>query len=437
MSQSIPTLRVQMLTGPQNTVCFMDLLPTELLCEIFHASLPHSRRVYFQETIVTAPWKLGVVCRRWRESALGDPTLWSSIEIKCGFLSSSQIAKYYPLAALQTQIFRSGDAPLELTFRTGYYDEQISSHFLALLEAVVGESHRWKTLNLNWGIEHPAAILIFAQIQGRLPQLHRLEINWDFLPIAIFEVAPQLRQVFSLHYEAQPLSVPWPQITHFEGESSARVCLDICTQAALLVECAFTISHANMTPTDMPMVLLPQLRRLAISGSGILPLLEAPNLEYLFLDTLASAAPFLLRSQCRLKGLDVSSCPSPDLIHLVPHIPTLLHFHAYFPKASEVPHHTAKLFRVLRDACPNLVSIHVTFSQVLCPYDALYDLCVARRRTLTFACIRECDDYIPPAVKQRFAALRSSSLEVILDDNESTGVAWMRKSTEDMRRPGS
>ncbi|KAJ7168039.1 hypothetical protein C8R46DRAFT_1270853 [Mycena filopes] len=413
-----------------------ERIPTELLCKIFHGTFPHSRDADFGDTIVTVPWKLGFVCQCWRESALGDPSLWSSIEIQCRWRSAAQLAAYYPLAALQTQILRSGDIPLEITFGCGSHanGEVPSSHFLALLETVVRESHRWRKLDLDWEIDHSAALLILAQIKGRLPQLHRLKIDGTLLPSALFEVAPQLRSVSSFRYETKPLSVPWPQITHFRGKSTAQVCLDICTLAPQLVDCAFTTPDASdATPPGTPGALLPQLRRLAVFGSSLLPFLDAPNLEYLFIDTLASAIPFLLRSRCRLKGIGASYCSSPDLIQLVPHIPTLLHFQADFPWAVEAPHATHQLFRVLLDTCPNLVSLHVTFGHPPFPYDALYNLIVARQRTLTFVCLQERHGIIPSDVKQRFGALRSDSLEVILYDNDSPALAWTRVATEDMQ----
>ncbi|KAJ7186167.1 hypothetical protein C8R46DRAFT_1208246 [Mycena filopes] len=426
-------------SNSKNTIA--ERIPTELLCKIFHGTFPHSRDAAFGDTIVTVPWKLGFVCQRWRDSALGDPSLWSSIEIQCRWRSAAQLAPYYPLAALQTQILRSGDIPLEITFGCGSHDdgEVPSSHFLALLETVVRESQRWRKLNLNWALNHPTALLILAQIKGRLPKLHHLRLNWGLLaPTAIFEVAPQLRKLESSSFlELKPLSVPWPQITHFRGRSPARVCLYICSRATGLVECAFTSPARHAPPPETPAALLPQLRRLAVTGAGILPFIETPNLEYLFLDSLTFAIPFLLRSQCRLKGLKAISCPSPDLIRLVPHIPTLLHLNASFTKVSEPSHPTDQLFRVFVDACPQLVSIHVTFGQLPCPYDALYDLFVARRRTLKFACLHERARIIPTAVKQRFAALRSDFLEIILEDCESRGIAWMRQATEDMQPPVS
>ncbi|KAJ7168029.1 hypothetical protein C8R46DRAFT_1350892 [Mycena filopes] len=422
-------------SNSKNTIA--ERVPTEILCKIFRAALPYYRLVDFEEIAFTAPWRLSRVCQHWRESALGDPSLWSTMMIDCSWRSADKTAQLYPLAALQTQILRSGDLPLEITLKTGFDDAEASPHFLALLETLVQQSHRWGKLDLEWGISSPAALLVLGQIEGRLPQLHHLRLNWALLPTTIFQVAPRLRKVLSFHYTTNPLSVPWPQITHFSGRSDAGPCLEVCTEAPLLVECAFGIPYeGNAPPSGTPAVVLPQLRRLAVAGRGILPFLTAPNLEYLFLDSLTDADPFLLRSQCSLKGLDISACPSPDLIQLIPHIPTLLHFQADFIKASEAAHPTGELFRVLVDACPQLVSIHVTFTKVPCPYDALYDLFVARRRTLEFACIHDDGGLIPPAVKERFGALRSGSLGLALYDAESAGMGWMRKATEDMERPG-
>ncbi|KAJ7168028.1 hypothetical protein C8R46DRAFT_1191971 [Mycena filopes] len=412
----------------KETICFVERrVPTELLSEILHATRP----------LASAPWHLGLVCQRWRACSLRDPSLWSSIELDRSWRSGSQIARHYPLEALQTQMLRSGELPLDVILKSGVHDPSsgVQYHLLALLEIVVRQSHRWGKLHLEWHLQDS----VLEKIRGRLPRLHHLELGASFsLYGEIFDIVPQLRKFFlsGIHSDPASLSIPWSQITHFRGRFPAWGCRDIFFRTKL-EECSFEICqgwHGSTPPPGTPVALVPRLRRLAVTGRGLLPVLEAPNLEYLFLDTPVSAVPFILRSQCCLKGLEISSSVSSEVTRLITHIPTLLHLRAYFVGPSGIRQPAEKLFRVL-DVCPQLESIDLTFSDVPCPYDALYELIVARRRTLRFVCIRKRDGTFPPAVKERLQALGGHFLDIILHDVESMDMAWTHNATEDMKRP--
>ncbi|KAJ7689314.1 hypothetical protein B0H17DRAFT_937479, partial [Mycena rosella] len=50
-------------------------LPPELLCEIFAATLPGTRRVG-TTTVNCPPWRLAHICSPWRAVAVADPFLW-------------------------------------------------------------------------------------------------------------------------------------------------------------------------------------------------------------------------------------------------------------------------------------------------------------------------------------------------------------------------
>ncbi|KAJ7679468.1 hypothetical protein DFH06DRAFT_1415652 [Mycena polygramma] len=83
--------------------------PAEIVCEIFSQTLPHTRRLG-KLTVEQAPWRLGHICRRWRAASTGCPSLWSSI-----ILDSSWDDTSFPLPMVETQLRRSGNAPLTIT----------------------------------------------------------------------------------------------------------------------------------------------------------------------------------------------------------------------------------------------------------------------------------------------------------------------------------
>ncbi|KAJ6569046.1 hypothetical protein B0H19DRAFT_1256726 [Mycena capillaripes] len=122
-------------------------VPAEVLCDILHFTLPHKRRVG-AKNIPIAPWRLALVCQHWRQCALAYAALWSFINIDGTAVDAQSssyatlISEYYPLAALETQIARSGDVALKVSLHWPVYTAD-ASHLDTLLELVVSESDRW------------------------------------------------------------------------------------------------------------------------------------------------------------------------------------------------------------------------------------------------------------------------------------------------------
>ncbi|KAG2355270.1 hypothetical protein BDR07DRAFT_1426550 [Suillus spraguei] len=61
-------------------------LPTEILCKIFHICLPKFPEVtedgeLMVPSVLEAPILLTGVCRRWREIAVGTPSLWCKLSL--------------------------------------------------------------------------------------------------------------------------------------------------------------------------------------------------------------------------------------------------------------------------------------------------------------------------------------------------------------------
>ncbi|KAJ6592465.1 hypothetical protein B0H19DRAFT_909005, partial [Mycena capillaripes] len=55
-------------------------VPSELVCEIFRWTLPHTKTVA-GKAVEQPPWYLGHISRPWRDIALADPFLWNSIKV--------------------------------------------------------------------------------------------------------------------------------------------------------------------------------------------------------------------------------------------------------------------------------------------------------------------------------------------------------------------
>ncbi|KAJ7186158.1 hypothetical protein C8R46DRAFT_390974 [Mycena filopes] len=425
----------------------LERVPTEILCEIFRLTLPWDRRIprrsQINEVVYAPPWRLGVVCRRWRESALGDSSLWTRIVIEYPGTwgsSTAEVKRRHPFAALEAQLLRSGDALLDATLTcatSGRQGDELPSavQLLGLLEILVRHSHRLERFHLGWKIAngysggsrlYPCETelpTILARMTGRLPQLRRLQlVSGETMPPQtgeIFRVAPRLREVFLTHTsseQATPPSTdilaPWAQITHLRAHLEHGPHLEILRQTENLVECRLHTPYSVDPSPGTPTIVLPHLRRLSLSADPeVLTALVTPSLEYLFLDhpSVDSVLSFLQRSRCPLKGFTGQDCLLPGLLQLLPNMPALLHLHAVCGDM----HGFTQLLRDLPNHCLQLVSLSLHIAEKLSEDDhqTLYNFILAGRRTLKFVTIGEAT--FPPVHADRFLSLRSEGIDVV------------------------
>ncbi|KAJ7186126.1 hypothetical protein C8R46DRAFT_390578 [Mycena filopes] len=439
-------------------------VPFEILCEIFRWTLPWNRRTpvivdpnddgfYDSERMVlTPPWRLGFVCKRWRECALGDPLLWSTIEIDCYRKTEDQITDCYPLAALETHLLRSGDAPLHVIFNSiRCFDIPRPLPVLVdILAVLVSQCHRWEDLHFEWESPSVTMLAVLVRITGRIPLLRRVTLGSAPLPWEIFALAPQLRKLFFLEpyseYEYSPaITAPWGQLTHLRMRSPTARCIEILARAELLVECSLTHptrandADDNVVRQGTPIALLPHLRRFSVTQHHLLEVLSAPRLQYLFLgfrwgdDDSASVLPFLQRSQCQLLGLTLIRWFPADLPPLLRNIPTLRHFQAdldenddgvdlddldptYSSPAADV------LFRALADTtiCPRLESIHLEF-WMPCAYEGAYEFIRARKNDTPLRFASLCAEGPPLSdARERLLTLATGDLEIVVADGDDS-----------------
>ncbi|KAG1734637.1 hypothetical protein EDB19DRAFT_1911039 [Suillus lakei] len=86
-------------------------LPTEILSQIFLYCLPEDE--YLSPTSSMAPMSLTATCRRWREVAVGLPSLWCKLWLEVGFGDWQQRAFYY-----DSCLKRSQGCPLSLALQS-------------------------------------------------------------------------------------------------------------------------------------------------------------------------------------------------------------------------------------------------------------------------------------------------------------------------------
>ncbi|KAJ7940054.1 hypothetical protein B0H13DRAFT_2648463 [Mycena leptocephala] len=361
---------------------------------------------------------------------LGDGRLWSSIHVDATIPQvPADVTRYYPLLALETQLQRSANFPLDVLFE--WRGSASGPHLLTLLEALVRHCNHWERLTLNKtmsDLSAPEILHVLSGIRGHLCRLRCLEISCLGLDSSgigdIFAVAPQLQRVV---LTKTGLSLPWCQLTHFRARLPAKEFLDILHNAPNLVDCGIDLVGEELPP-GTPVAILPHLRRLFTWDTRLLQFLEAPNLEYLRVngEVLAVLSSFLHRSGCRLKRLTLRHCATspPTLLGLLRHAPALSHLNVYL-KYSEDDARLAWTFRAMRvsgaptDLCPRLTSVRIIcdFNPTTEDYDSLWDMVKSRWnvQSLTSACIW-LDQKVPRSVLDRFERLRSDGFDILLLD---------------------
>ncbi|KAJ6595058.1 hypothetical protein DFH09DRAFT_1136094 [Mycena vulgaris] len=315
-------------------------VPSELLCEIFLLTSPHTRLIGGKPT-KQPPWYIGHVCRLWRHAALSYPLLWTNIEIH--FRPNFSFKANYPLSMIETQLLRSANAPLEVIF--GWWSDQTMHDGvdLRVLEAVFLHINRWRSLDLQVA-GFPAVLDLLQAAPGRLSSLHRLDFiqpNYervDWSPITdVFSHASSLREVIlttsAFSQPSRSLDIPWGQITRYRGAYTLERQLEILRTAPNLIECGIDCTDWGATHESpgYDIVTLTHLRRLYAGRAGFLSYLNAPLLGDLILWDCSATdiVSFVQRTSCRLTKLilSLSSFTPSAATTILKHIPTLTYLH--------------------------------------------------------------------------------------------------------------
>ncbi|KAL0568011.1 hypothetical protein V5O48_013980 [Marasmius crinis-equi] len=162
-------------------------LPTDLWVEIFAQCLsfdgPPTR------ALDQAPLLLTIICRSWREIALGTPKLWNAIHVNLPLpLRPSELDRYNSAllarrGGVQRWLDRSAMMPLNISMSVGFCGTQwgtrqmlnpdVYSHFGGL---AVQHSRRWKEITFT-GVPDAVMDSIVSQItHGSLPILEKISV---------------------------------------------------------------------------------------------------------------------------------------------------------------------------------------------------------------------------------------------------------------------
>jgi hypothetical protein len=139
----------------------IEVLPPELLAEIFVHCLPSPSWMPERPRVNEAPMLLCQVCSYWRELAISLPFLWSSLH---GYLDVSNRAQSWRVLLYQLWIERSRTQPLFLYINPNSSDPTTSS----LMHLFLAEIHRWGDVGFHFN--HNPAKDFFA-IDGRRAHL--------------------------------------------------------------------------------------------------------------------------------------------------------------------------------------------------------------------------------------------------------------------------
>ncbi|KAJ7622379.1 hypothetical protein FB45DRAFT_1006314 [Roridomyces roridus] len=283
-------------------------VPPELLCEIFQLAVSREAK---------APWRLGHVCRSWREAALGCRPLWSLLKVSHGF-DFPPVPR--AMLALETQILRTGNGLLDIDFQWGLGVQDALQN--GCWDLFLPLSHRWRTLRIHCHYSMYAKALLqrLKVVKNHLPQLERVEflvsVTWSADPDMhehwdIFSTAPRLREICLtdrlLSNPSLTLVVP-PQVTRYRGVLSDARQLDILQGSPELVECSLGVRPGDsfMGQGDR-MAHSPLLRRLHMKRCEILAHVIAPALlDLVVYKATPSLSRFLLRSSCQLTSLVIT-----------------------------------------------------------------------------------------------------------------------------------
>lgn len=96
-----------------------------------------------------APVLLMRVCRMWRETALGTPQLWSSLQLTCFPVVPCKMLAEKHIELLDTWMKRSGSCPLSIGLK--YFGLWVSdvSIIRKILATILPYSHRWRFIDIT------------------------------------------------------------------------------------------------------------------------------------------------------------------------------------------------------------------------------------------------------------------------------------------------
>ncbi|TEB27512.1 hypothetical protein FA13DRAFT_1736361 [Coprinellus micaceus] len=206
-----------------------EMLPDDLLCEIFLLCLPTNRW-----EVTPSPSKpatvLTLVCKRWRSVALAFPSLWSWMKL----CPPKEVWKNHKVGQRTIKNFRgvlnrAKSAPLSLMVRreiVGIEDVTIDTFLPRVLQVAVSSLTR---------LEVPPPEM-FPSLQSFVfCMVESGEDGAGNSSVVAFREAPSLRRVvldttFFVYADTPRLALPWCQLTHFLDCDGYNSCTSLFTR---------------------------------------------------------------------------------------------------------------------------------------------------------------------------------------------------------------
>ncbi|KAJ7049403.1 hypothetical protein C8F01DRAFT_758660 [Mycena amicta] len=370
-------------------------LPAELLLEIFELTLPkHDFHMllptyrpfdaYFRrsesESLPRAPWSLTHVCSFWHAVGTSNPTLWSTI----AFVPMA--GDSWAIELLMQQLVYARDVPLDLWIINPLERDMSEvaairfSSYLPVWEALVQRSTQWRSLHIVGPRDHRGLSFLHELVPIQpLPNLEEIvTIGPAASVVHILALAPNLKRAIK-GYDEDGFDVhaclPFNRLTAFTAVYRNDIFLYLhLSSAPQLVDCHLSVLAVSSLTSDLSVLHLPLLRRLAIDGiCEILGLISAPALENLQMrgDDAGIILPFLKASRIgdTLTRLTLMFFPVPineviELLRYTTHITFLA-----FDYCPDPPLHldaTRVLIQSLTlgvqslSLCPRLQTLHLT-----------------------------------------------------------------------------
>ncbi|KLO05550.1 hypothetical protein SCHPADRAFT_1002848 [Schizopora paradoxa] len=295
-------------------------LPDEILCNVISLAIKNWRifpKVFkagndFQDCVALID--VSRVCRRWREAAITDPTLWSSLCIVLHTPSAEvlrQLAYFVDICSA-----RSKDLPMTIAVSIMHLDDLRLAH--PLMRSIVAQEHRWSRIAIN--------VIRPREQEDRMPiRVNEPSTNYD---INLSAAGGDLLKEFQFNIGAwftYSLNGPLPaletlKVAGYKIDGAAYILAKWSPFAPNLTELEMTVDASQFTfstaereinicgeegGSSEQRFLLPKLRTLTVLPS-FLPNLTCPNLEKYIMGSIPGGYSHLL---CFLEFIDRNAPP--------------------------------------------------------------------------------------------------------------------------------
>jgi hypothetical protein len=229
-------------------------LPSEILGEVFSLCLHHrwQDRVF---DVREAPLLISQVCVGWRDAALSNAKLWSTISIVLQDSVESE------LALVETWLDRAGGHPLSIRLIDLW---QTAAH--PVLDLILSRCDRWQHIELD------VAPSFFDGLDSGLSTLESASFLTGAIWTQPMNTFLQASRLHCLHIFSHCMTqMPWSQLTELHAhELSPQKCVEIIRQTLNLISCELGFILGNdmeALPPPTCQIRLSQLRILRVFSS--------------------------------------------------------------------------------------------------------------------------------------------------------------------------